>query len=519
MGNIETHFLKNCTLDPSTWVVGENTVNIIANKGFRFPSNAKVFIEDDWGNIISNTISFNSDRTIITVIFKVGSSVETISIDANASEVYTPIVLDITGLTNCIVNTTSLIVGDNDLILTAINNKKFAPNYKPTLEDDYGNMITPKNIMYSDDNKIINFTISITKYNDPTYITAVANVDDVPPVESFTVTNNLVKCTNSNPSIVVNKGDIFSFTLTADLGYIFNTPIEVHNGDVITNYSNFTDDNTKCIITINNVTGNIIINGTAVEKPKTLGTFANIYLVNDDILTALSKERFHPVGDQFTDFGQFIYNLYETPFIIPSDVQYTDTNILMGNMVANTVATPISKYLLTYSLGKIIIPEKYKNSFDYTNVGCKLYTPFSNAIDIDVMYVMGCTISIDYLVDLYSGVATIQISSTFTNEVIKTINSNVSNKIPFLIQWQQGTNVGTITDVNNSIINTCYLEISRNIPCNIENNPFGSECMELSPLAVGMGYVELQDIILNIPKITPNELQEIKALLNSGIII
>ena len=70
----------------------------------------------------------------------------------------------------------------------------------------------------------------------------------------YTITNNLTNCTTNNSAITVDKNSSYTATLTANSGYTLGTPTIVMGLTDITStaYSNG-------VITINDVTGNIII--------------------------------------------------------------------------------------------------------------------------------------------------------------------------------------------------------------------------------------------------------------------
>ena len=80
---------------------------------------------------------------------------------------------------------------------------------------------------------------------------------------SYSITNNLTNCTTSNSSPYVLKNGIYTATLTSNTGYILNT-VTVTMGDIditSTAYNSVTN-----FITINNVTGDIVITATCTER-------------------------------------------------------------------------------------------------------------------------------------------------------------------------------------------------------------------------------------------------------------
>ena len=81
---------------------------------------------------------------------------------------------------------------------------------------------------------------------------------------NYTITNTLTNCTNNNSNTNAEDGASYKATLIANNGYVLNTVKVTMDGTDITStvYSNG-------IITINNVTGNIVITANAIAKTLT----------------------------------------------------------------------------------------------------------------------------------------------------------------------------------------------------------------------------------------------------------
>ena len=100
-------------------------------------------------------------------------------------------------------------------------------------------------------------SISISNVTGNIVITAKA-IQITP--STYTITNNLTNCNNSNSAEIVSANSKYSATITADTGYVLNTITVTMGGNDIT--STVLNDNA---ITINSVTGNIVITATAIE--------------------------------------------------------------------------------------------------------------------------------------------------------------------------------------------------------------------------------------------------------------
>lgn len=88
--------------------------------------------------------------------------------------------------------------------------------------------------------------------------TATCNVTVRGIVKHYTVTNNLTKCTTSNTTTTIEENSSYSATITANEGCILGTVVITMGGNNITS-SSYADG----VITIENVTGDIVINITA----------------------------------------------------------------------------------------------------------------------------------------------------------------------------------------------------------------------------------------------------------------
>lgn len=84
---------------------------------------------------------------------------------------------------------------------------------------------------------------------------------NTPTTTHYTITNTLTKCTNGNSSSSVAKNTSYIATITPNTGYKLDTVTVTMGGTDVTStvYSNGK-------ITINSVTGNIVITATAIEK-------------------------------------------------------------------------------------------------------------------------------------------------------------------------------------------------------------------------------------------------------------
>ena len=249
-----------------------------------------------------------------------------------------------------------------------------------------------------------------------------------------------------------------------------------------------------------------------------LGTFANIYKVSEEELKELSKVRFVSISEGNVtniDYGKYINSIYYLPFELDPEIvtPTKSNNIILGEYNSNITVHAILKPKALFDMGSITINEKYNNVYDYKNTECILYLPFNDPINLNTEYCINQTLTINYVVDFYSGDTTVNIYSTLTNNLIYSSIVNVSQHIPFLT-----SDVSVVDKRNpqlNNTINTPFIEVTRNIPYNV-NSLFGKPVIDFAQLNSFTGYIEVENVILNV-NCTENEKEQIKNILTSGI--
>lgn len=280
------------------------------------------------------------------------------------------------------------------------------------------------------------------------------------------------------------------------------------------------EDNTQLYIKTTSFTDNydyyINDNYSATKNSELVSGFVNLYNVTNTELKALSKTRFVDVGGNTVDYGAFITQLYVLPFEIDSGLIGEKDNIILGNYDSNVKSTLIRDSKLYIDGGIITVPNKYNNVYDYLNTTCTLRLPYFNPIIIDVDNVIDKTLTIQFIVDLYSGNCTATITSSFTGEIIHSETTNIVTQIPF-IQKQNNSIVNQLSNVNENLIDTPFIEIVRNIPY-YANDIFGKATIVFDTIGSVTGYCEISDIQL-ITTATNEEKEEIESILKDGIFI
>lgn len=332
----------------------------------------------------------------------------------------------------------------------------------------------------------------------------------------YALETNLTHCTcNYDTTIPYGKTNVI---ITADDGYMMNGYVSYTVNHITHTTDNFKENDTICTFTVD-VQSDVEITAQAVKRTKKISKFANLYKVDTDILNQLSEVRFYDTSGssaQKVDYGSFINNLFNLPFEIPANMIEDSADVQLGNYDTNVPAPVLNNYIFVVDLGKIQVPEKYNNVYDYKDVTCILHLPYCDNIILNSEYVINQTISVQYKIDLYTGYCTVNIKSSFINDIFASKTFKIGSKIPFM-QEQTNSIVSSIDTVLYNDLKQAYIEVNRNIPYNV-NTVFGCETVDFGTLENYAGYIEVSDIILNI-NATNDEKKEIETLLRNGVYI
>lgn len=407
--------------------------------------------------------------------------------------------------TNCVCNSeikTEYEKNENiTLEFTANNGYAFKGNNVSLTTSAINNV----SVTYSDDNKTITLTGVIIG-------NLIVNVT-ADTVYTVTITGTLKNCTCNYSNGEVITDDKPEIILTANNGYEFDGVFSLKRGAITTN---FTVNDDKSTLTESVTDGyNYVLNDEyiAVKKVEKIGEFTRLYNPVESELTELAKVRFQ----NDVDMGQYITALFKIPFEIPTDlITEEKRNIVLGTLDTNVTANGLTTYNMVVDVGTITVPEKYENVYDYIDTECILNLPYFDKVYLSNEFVIGQTLRIEYIIDLYSGNATCNIYSSFTGGIVESTNGVICCNIPF-VQKTNNSVVGLISNINKNIIDTAYIEVIRNKPYNVET-VFGAETIDFGVIGDYTGYIEVSDVVLN-SSATNEEKNEITDLLKEGVTI
>lgn len=371
--------------------------------------------------------------------------------------------------------------------------------------------------------------VNLYFYNDFTVDIITSEVESPSTIVRIDNENVVMEMVHSDGTIyTVNYGEdveiklgVYNITLNVNEGFKIEYAFVQDYNDRVIEFTILDDGLTATASNVNLtgvLSGGYTISITTREYTHSfVSGFNNLYLVDRNILKLVSKERFTSTNG--VDLGQYIINVLELPFPILDELKGNETQIRLGNTLLQTKAVEILNDEMVLNLGSITIPSKYNNSYDFLNTNVYLHLPFSKTIELDVNYTISQTITITYIIDLYSGDTSINITSTkidgemINNEIIK-----IGKNIPFIQKSGEiiGNSLITSNGVNNQVF-TPFIEVIRNKPYEMDNF-FNEDTSIQTKLKNETGYVRINNIDLK-TSATLEEKNRIITQLRNGVVI
>lgn len=260
-----------------------------------------------------------------------------------------------------------------------------------------------------------------------------------------------------------------------------------------------------------------------VAAPVNVRGSNSVYAVADVDLPKITAARFaQPAGSatNIVDYGRFILGLIKLPFAVDASNIVGTEQVKLGPLDTGVFAGLMNVDRLTYSLGSIAVPDTEGNVLDFADTEAVLYLPYTNPVKLDIDYVVGQTVTVDLLINLYDGTADYNIASTKIGGVVITEKVRLDIGIPFA---SPDTTPGSssLTNIDFGVDNgvkTAYIEVLRKgqvLPYGFFTSPVVVE----STIGFQTGYVVVEDVNLKVPRATASEIAEIERLLGDGVIL
>ena len=359
--------------------------------------------------------------------------------------------------------------------------------------------------------KQANPTPTVRNYKCSLYPTLLnANVTD--PALTESPSGAMIYMINSNhPIITVKAKEGYSFendgtlTYTVNRQKLYDTVIKANHSDTITiNIPSELNWAERGVF-------KLTLGASKPDVSQNAGGFTNIYKADYNNLLSFSNEAINKItGATPLNLSPYINNLIALPFNVPSGDK---ASIVAGNEKFNTQLPTVDVNFLTIDLGKINVPEQYKNGFDYYQVKTRLMLPYTNLIELDPMHVINKTISIQYVVNVVNGDTTINVYSD--NDLFLSQQVNLANEIPFISKATSGSQYAVINQLKTHFrneINQAYIIIEQPTP--ILNADYYAT-NEKGTLKNYTGNVKAK--LLNNIDINSNDLISLQNLLETGV--
>lgn len=194
-----------------------------------------------------------------------------------------------------------------------------------------------------------NAIYSTDQSSNITALQSALNADITP----CTITNNLSNCINLNTNTSIAKGSNYTATIKPNTGYTLTNAIVTitMDGNDITSsaYSNG-------IITINNVTGNIVITCTAIQQSTTVTT----YTITNNLTNATTNNNNTTIEE---------HSAYSAKITANNGCTLSSIIVTMGGNDISSTAVSNGRITINSVTGDIIITASATKSTNITSIG------------------------------------------------------------------------------------------------------------------------------------------------------
>lgn len=246
----------------------------------------------------------------------------------------------------------------------------------------------------------------------------------------------------------------------------------------------------------------------------------NVYKVTQNQLKSITQKRFEVNQQgQIVDYGNYIVGLIELPFKTDLAYDVGSQDVQLGPKKTDIDAILLDRDNIRLNLGVIRVSSVKNNFLDYKNATALIHLPYSEPINIDMEYVIDQDVTIDYIINLYDGTATINIASSKTGEIVITQNIDMGIVVPFanVDSFPTKNDPRSIKLGSDNGIKTAFIEILRNESI-LENGFFTIPVVDEKPLSTYTGFAQVEQINLK-SKATSFEKDLIISQLRDGVII
>ena len=246
----------------------------------------------------------------------------------------------------------------------------------------------------------------------------------------------------------------------------------------------------------------------------------NVYKVTQNQLKSITQERFEVNQQgQVVDYGNYIIGLIELPFKTDLAYDVGSQDVQLGPKKTDISAILLDRDNIRLNLGVIHVTSVKNNFLDYKNTTALIHLPYCEPINIDMEYVIDQDVTIDYIINIYDGTATINITSSKTDEIVITQNIDMGIVVPFanVDSFPTKNDPRSIKLGADNGVKTAFIEILRNESI-LENGFFTIPVVDETTLSTYNGFAQVEQINLK-SKATSFEKDLIISQLRDGVII
>lgn len=251
----------------------------------------------------------------------------------------------------------------------------------------------------------------------------------------------------------------------------------------------------------------------------------DVYLLTDEQTEKVITERFvfytgSTSQEDFKDYGVFILGLIRLPFEISGDLIGFDSTVKLGDKDTGVTASRLTVDKFTLNLGDIQVIGDKNNLLDYANKKAVIHLPYCESVEIDVDYCVNETVAIEYVINAYDGVTTVNVYSSKIDGIVESKSVDLNIKIPFATVENTAPSNNSPYNIemgaDNGILKP-FIEIVSNDAI-LENGFFTIPILDENALQGESGFIRVEEIDLKVSA-SKDEKQTIINLLNDGVII
>ncbi|WP_443699224.1 hypothetical protein [Pseudomonas sp.] len=251
--------------------------------------------------------------------------------------------------------------------------------------------------------------------------------------------------------------------------------------------------------------------------PGIVSPFNRLFSLTREKMVELSDKMLGVWGTDSTSTSPassgFLINLMVLPFTIPNEVLGNAQSIKIGSYGTGVQAPIIVDDSIDVNLGNIVVGGLSDSVLDYAAAQYELVLPFfGKVLELDPSQVVGKTINARYVLDAYTGDATVNVFNDASGIPIASTVDRVARAIPFKMFSEVDNKLGDAVQTNNDILQA-FIRVTRKEV--VTGGVYDNLVQVNGVIGSSPGYMEVQNVELRgVP-----DSDRVKSLLQSGVVI